>query len=265
MKAYLKILPFYLCIGLSILAACKRNDPAPERSADNKPAVPTLPEKKLVPTQIGTGKSKMSFSYTTNHSLSKIEYGDGTSTVLEFTPGGIPYALVHYDGEEMIAYTEYRLDNANRVIKAANYATTGNVYKKVGSYTFSYSSDLLIAGILYYNGQEILTNTEERFYEKKGNLIREQNSNAAFTADYLYDDKNGLFKNAGYAWLFVIEEPGKLFLSSLNNISSCTYPSKPANNQTFVYTYNQDQYPETISSVIAGVKLSQKVTYKAVE
>lgn len=252
-------------IACHLVSACKRHDPAPQKIAEPNPPEAALPGKKLVPTQIGTGKSKLSFSYTKDYSLSKIEYGDGTSTVLEFTPDGNPFDLVHYDAEEMVSYTEYRLDNANRVLKGTAYSTTGNVYKKVGSFTLAYSSDLLISSIRYYNGQEILTNTEERFYEANGNLKRELNTIAAYTAEYLYDDKNGLFKNVKFAWLYMIEEQNRLFLSSQNNIISCTYPSNTLNNQNFSYTYNQDRYPETVSSVISGVKLSQKVTYKALE
>jgi len=265
MKVYLKILTAVLLMVCCMPMACKKDDPYAETIVVVAPPVTSQPENKLIPVQMGTGKSKMTFTYTEDHSLSKIAYGDGTSTVLEFNAFGKPSQLLHYDGEELMYYTQLRLDNAGRISSAKTYSVADDTYQLIAMFNLTYTSDSQISTISYHNEHAIPITIEKRIYAENGNLIREQNSTGTETANYTYDDKNGLFKNVNYVWLFAIEEQNKLFLSDLNNLSTCDYPLANAGNQHITYTYNQDSYPDVITSQISGIKQSYRVTYKTLK
>jgi len=262
MKIYLKILPAFLALGCCMPMACKKAESQTEKIGVVTPPVISKPEAKLLPLQMGTGKSKMTFSYTSGHALSKIDYGDGTSSVLEFTATGSPSLLTHALGNEIVAYTQFKLDNSGRVIKGSSYTIAGNKDVFAGMFSVTYQSDSKISEISHYDSKQILLSTDKRIYADNGNLIMEQGVAGVVSANYSYDDKNGLFKNVGFAWLFAIEEQNMLFLSGLNNISSCGYPLKSLNNQSFSYTYNEDGYPESVKFPVNGVATSYKVSYK---
>lgn len=265
MKVYLKILTTFLAMACCMPMACKKENPQAGKINELKPPVTIEPESKMIPVQMGTGSSKITFSYTADYSLSKVVYGDGTSSKLEYNAAGQPLLFIHYDGDEIISYVQFKLDNSGRVIKGSRYKTVANADIYVEMFTISYSIDSQVYEISYYTPKQVLTHTEKRVYAANGNLVREENSNGLLTADNLYDAKNGLFKNAGYGWLFALEEQNRLFLCGPNNISSCSYPAKPVNNQTFSYTYNSTQYPETVKATVNGVTLNYKVAYRSLE
>jgi hypothetical protein len=265
MKVHLKILTALLFIGCFMPMACKKDNTQTKKITEVNPPVPNQPANKLIPVQMGTGKSKMTFSYTADYSLSKVVYGDGTSAVMEFTTGGVPSYIAHYDGTEASSLTQYKLDNENRIISGKTFNIVDDQYTMTGMFRISYQSNSQISMISYYSSEEKLLVTENRVYAGNGNLIREQNNTGTVMANYAYDDKNGLFKNVQYGWLFAIEEQNKLFQSGPNNISSCSYPLAAANNLMISYTYNQDNYPETINTQVGGTKLNYKVTYKAIK
>ncbi|SEB08906.1 hypothetical protein [Pedobacter hartonius] len=265
MKIHINILAFCLLTGFSVIPACKKAEPQTKAIHDTESPGGTGQEKALIPLQIGTGKSKITFSYTADNSLSKVEYGDGTSTVLKYNTSGKPSALMSYQGLELRSFTQYTLDKDGWVVRANKYLVTDQGYDDAGNDVFTYYTASRLSQISHYNLQNKLLGTSQKFYSASGNVIRDQNSIDALSAGYLYDEKNGLFKNAGYAWLFAAEDGNKLFFSCINNVRACTYVLKPDLNQSFSYTYNTDGYPATVTSVSNGVTVSSKVTYRPAE
>jgi hypothetical protein len=265
MKVYLKILTVLLWAGCCILMGCKKAGPQAQKSDGSQPPVTTQPGNQLIPEQMGTGKSKMTYTYTADYSLCKIGYGDGTSTVLEFTADGKPSLLTHYEGSEPVYLTQYKLGSEGRILSGLSYEIADNIYVKQKSFRILYQSDTQISTINYYNERDLLIESENRLYAENGNLIKKQDSKGTETENYTYDDKNGLFKNVKYVWLFAIEEQNKLFQSAMNNISSCSYPSSATKNQKITYTYNRDNYPENITSQVGTDKITYKVTYKTIK
>lgn len=265
MKIHMKALIMILFAGLSLLAGCKKEKTGPEdKSAAIVPVVNDQ-EKKFIPVQIGTNDQKTLFSYTTAHSLSKIEYKDGKNTVLSYDPDGRPMAFMRYQGSKLISSTEYQLDQNGLVIKGDQFMLSGNKYKATGYYTLTYNTGGQLTGISYYDIHDNLTGIQQKEYDAAGNLVLEKSSSADLTLSYSYDDRKGMFKNVNYAWLFAAEKESDFFLSVNHNIRACNYPQKPADNRSFSYIYNADQYPETISSDLQGKTTNDKVIYKQIE
>jgi hypothetical protein len=262
MKVYLKILTVFLWTGYCMTMGCKKSDVQALKVDNSKPPLAIVPRNQLIPEQMGTGKTKMTYSYSADYSLCKIVYGDGTSTELEFTADGKPSYLTHYAGDDPTSLTQYKMDTKGQIISGTTYKITEDTYQMLRIFKILYKSDAQINTISYYDQHETLTKIEKWLYAENGNLIKTQNNDGLITADFSYDDKNGLFKHVKYAWLFAIEEQNNLFQSGQNNISSCSYPSAVTRNQKISYTYNKDNYPENITSEVRAEKLSYKVTYK---
>jgi hypothetical protein len=265
MKVHIRIMAYCLLLGFSVILACKKTESAIEKTPEVPDAGSDTQKNALIPIQMGSGKSKMVFSYTENNSLTKIEYGGGTSTVLEYNTAGKPTALMRYKGPELLSFTQYWLDKNGVVVKARKYIVADNEYNDTGNYILTYNTESRLTNISYYDLLNVLINTSQKYYSASGNLIKDRNSTDVLTTEYVYDDKNGLFKNANYSWLFAIEEENTLFLSCINNIKTCSYALKPGMDQNFSYTYNTDKYPATVTSVSNGITVSYKVTYKKAE
>jgi len=262
MKVHINIVAFCLLTGCSVIPSCKKGEPQTKTTPDVGSPGGAGQEKALIPLQMGTGKSKVTFSYTADNSLSKVEYGDGTSTVLEYNTSGKPSALMKYQGSELLSFTQYSLDKDGLVTNSMKYLVRDNFYEFDGHDVFNFDTALRLNKISHYNRLNVLTNTIQSFYSATGNMIMDQNSMDMLSTEYLYDDKNGLFKNVRYAWLFAAEDGNNFFLCGINNVRSCSYALKPVLNQSFSYTYNADNYPATVTAVSNGVTISSKITYR---
>ncbi|WP_158795408.1 hypothetical protein [Pedobacter sp. L105] len=265
MKVHRKNLPLYLFIAISITTACKKDKtPVQKTSVAIPPNIP-VPEKAYIPTQLESGKSKMVFSYTSNLSLSKIDYTGGDSVVLNYTADGKPLNFLRYKNKKLIYSSEYSLDQTGIVISAAQFTLEDENSYAIGSYNLIYNTASQLTAISYYSTKDQLLNEQQKTYTTSGNLLSDDSTSPGLSLSYQYDDKNGLFKNVNYAWLFAVEKENRLLLSVINNIQQCNYTLMPDSNQTFSYAYNADKYPETIISTSNGISSTFKVTYKQVK
>lgn len=263
MKTNKKILLLLMGVGLSV--SCKKEKPGILVKTEDSTAVITpLPEeqrKTLVPVQVGSGKSRMIFTYRPDYSLSKIDYADGASTVLNYTKTGLPSSLMRYDRDgKLLLVSEYEPDNQGRIIRSDHYDLQSGDYKLIDYFTLQYTSSLQPAALKYYDYKGKLLNELQISYSAAGNRIADQLIAGGLQVTYAYDDKNGLFKNAGFAWLLAVEKEHPLFYSLLNNLSTFKSNSDPDENKNFGYTYNADQYPAAISTGTTD----SKVTYQVV-
>jgi hypothetical protein len=265
MEIKMKTIQLFLLAGLSLAAGCKKDKTGLNKASVAIPPVVNHQEKKFLPVQIGTNDPKTLFSYTPASSLSKIEYKDGKSTVMNYDQDGRPLALLRYQGSKLISSTEYQLDRNGAVTRGDQFAVTGTKYKNSGYYVLTYNAGGQLTVISYYDTDDNLTGTQQKNYDAAGNLVSEKSSPAGLTISYSYDDRKGIFSNARYVWLFAAEKESGLFLSVINNIRSCDDPENPADHQSFNYIYNSSRYPETISTTIQGKTTNDKVIYKQIE
>ena len=266
MKTNKKILPVILLIGVGMAFSCKKDKPGMVvKTGDSTTVIIPVPGesgKKLLPVQLGSGKSKMTFSYTANHSISKIEYADGSSTELNYTKTGLPFNLTRYNSENQMTFTsEYELDGQGRIIRADHYDMSDGDFNIQDYFIPVYTSSSQPSALRYYNSAGKLMNELQISYSAGGNRIYDQSKQGNLLISYVYDDKNGLFKNAGFAWLLAVEKENPLFYSLFNNISTSQNNSYPNENRNFSYTYNADMYPSAIT--ITGLT-ANKVTYQTV-
>lgn len=265
MKIKIKPFKMLLFLGMSLVMGCKKDKTGPENESVGILPVVHEQEKKFLPVQIGTNDPKTLFSYTPDHSLSKIVYKDGKSTVLSYNLNGKPVAFMRYQGSKLISSTEYQLDQNGLIIEGDQFALSGNKLKAFRYYKPTYNASGQLTAISYYDNDDNLTGTEQKEYDTAGNLVLEKSSSAQQALSYSYDDRKGIFKNVNYAWLFAVEKESGFFLSVTHNIRACNNSQNPADNQSFSYIYNTDQYPETISSAVQGKTTNDKVVYKQIE
>jgi|GEM_PF-2512776 len=255
----------FLLFEVSFTMACKKDKQPSKTILVEVPPEIEVPQKNYIPIQLGSGRSQMKLSYTSNHSISKIEYADGSSTVMSYTTDGKPFGLSRYNGKTLVFSNEYILDKNGIVVSVYQYILNEQGFNAIGHYDMTYNTQQQLIAVSYYDRYDKLLSDQHRTYDAIGNLTSEKSNSAELTTDYLYDDKNGLFKNVKYAWLLSVEKENKLFLSVLNNIRQCNYSLMPDSNQNFSYIYNINKYPETVSSTAKGITSSIAVTYLAIE
>lgn len=268
MKIQLKNLLFALALGLSMLLSCKKNehiiDVKTEKPEVIIPPVTELPAKELLPLQFKSGQSTMIFKYKDDHSLSSIAYSSKTRTDLLYSTTGKLIGLQHFDGGQLVSTTELTTDKNGLIILAEHILMEDDQYKPTGYYSLEYNALQQISTISYYDQFNKLINKQQRNYNPSGKLDNTSWSQPGMNVNFTYDDKNGIFKNLSIAWLFAIEKSDLLFNSGVNNITASTNLLDPDSDQTFRYTYNKDNYPETITSTIKGKASNIQVTYQII-
>lgn len=257
-----KKLTLIILFGICITQACKKEKPTVKEVSQAIPPPIEITEKADLPIQLTSGKSKTVFSYTAALALSKIDYSHGDSVVLKYTSNGKPGDFFRYKSGKLIFNSQFSVDKNGLVVEADQYTILNGNYYFLGYYTLTYATNGQLTSISYYNPDNQLLNGQQKIYTVSGNLANDNSIVPDLMLSYQYDDKNGLFKNAAYTWLFVLEKENLLFLSVLNNIQQCNYPLMPDSNQNFSYVYNADKYPETINSTLKGISSSFTVTYK---
>lgn len=251
---------FFLGSGLFI--SCKKD----HGTAKDNPGIslPGTGNKIYIPDRLVTGKSNMSFSYTGANALSRIDYGNGDSTVLKFNTAGKPTSFTRYKAHEVVSVSYYNLDKDGTITGADQFAalSAGGDSLYTGAYSITYNTDGKITKVVYLNKMGKTVSEQQYSYGETGNLNGQKSTVPALTVDYLYDTSNALFRNVNYVWLFALEKESPLFLSAINNIKDCTYPSKAESNQASSYAYNEDGFPKTITTTASGLTSTSKVTYK---
>jgi len=243
--------------------ACKKNADEKTKTPEVEKPVPVIEDKSLLPVQLGSGNSKIILSYLDNHSISKIEYADGKTTVIRYNTSGKPVALMKYKDDELYAETDYRYDQNGFLTKGTKTTVSGIDYHPSGYFTLTYSNSQL-SNISYFNVDDKLMDTQQKTYNSTGTLVTDKSNTASLMVNYDYDEKNGLFKKANYGWLLALEQENPLFLSSANNIKTVSYPMKAELNATYSYAYNASNYPETITISQNGKTTIYKVSYKEI-
>jgi YD repeat-containing protein len=260
MKAEIKYLFILILAGCSSLNSCKKHEVTSKNNlVDPNPEEAQNPSA-YRPAKLTSGKSVILFNYNKAAALYKVDYGDGDSTLLKFNSSGKPVELSRYENGKMNSTTYYSRDQSGNITKAQIYLVSGNDELKSGSYQIAYSADGKISSVNYYDKDNRMVEEQLYTYTTAGNLSAQKS--ALLNAQYAYDEKNGLFKNAGYAWLFAVEDEGALFLSGVNNIAQCSFPLASGNNQTLNYTYNSAGYPVSITSTRSGLTTTTKITYQ---
>jgi len=260
MKIQTNLLFVLILSGLCGVVSCKKDKATPENNLAG-PGPSAQPEPGIyIPAKLTSGKSNIIFSYTKAAALTKIDYENGDSTILKFNTAGKPLEFRSYESSKIVSASYYSRDLNGLITKAQVYRFVGKDEFKTGSYTITYGSDGKITTVAYYDKENRLLEEQQYGYTAEGNLATQKS--ALSDAAYSYDLKNGLFKNAGYAWLFALEKENSLFLSIVNNVERCTFPLENSGNQLMSYTYNNAGYPATITSTVLGITATAKVTYQ---
>jgi hypothetical protein len=268
MKVRSKILLLSLGLGLSILLACKKNEtinePEPEGPIVVIPPDSEVPERKLIPTQLKSGQTTITFSYNGDHKLLAINYDQKTSTEISYSAQGKLNGIIYYKNDEMTGVTQLSFNKDGLCVQADHILINDDAYVPTGYYKLGYNNAQQVVSISYFNEFNKPVNQQQRNYSATGNLDYDTWNLPDFNIKYSYDDKNGIFKNVNMALILALEKENPLFDCILNNKLQSTNSLYPDNNQLFSYTYNKDKYPETITSTLNGKVSTTKVTYEAI-
>lgn len=265
METYKKYFRISLILLLGI-TGCKKKDGAVQDSGIIPPIV-EVGIRKLIPVQLGTGKSKVVISYTQQSAIQKIIHEDGRTLVITYDQTGKPIELERFKNEEPVSGTSYDLDEKGRVISGTAYKIKGNSYVQNGTYELDYNTENQVIKVSYFDINNRKIAEQEKSYHATGSLSADKGG--TLSLGYNYDLKNGMFKQSSYTWLLQLEKENnlfpaemQLFLSGINNIQLCNNLLSPGMQQSFSYIFNKDGYPETINATVDGVKSSVKVVYK---
>lgn len=262
---------FKKCLSISLIFllgcwGCKKKD-EPVQTPETIPPIVEVGTRKLIPVQLGSGKSKIIITYTPLFAILKLTHEDGGSIAMTYDKMGKPAELERLKNNETISGTSYELDEKGRIIKGNTYKVKGNKYTQTGFYELDYNTNNQVIKVSYFDANERKTAEQEKKYNETGSLNYEKSTTTSLNYDY--DLKNGLFKQSNYVWLLQLEKENNLFPSGMNlflsehhNIQLCNELLNPGMNQSFDYVFNKDGYPETINATIEGVKSSVKVVYK---
>ncbi|MGY0037893.1 hypothetical protein [Pedobacter sp. NJ-S-72] len=149
---------------------CKKGEGSIENPGKIIPPVVEVGTKLLVPVQIGTGKSKMVISYTDGLALSKVEFGDGRSIVINYTKTGKPMGLQRFKDDKLVSATDYRLDEKERVISGEMAVMKADRYVLVGRYDLRYNSLDQVIGVDYVDLNDRQVDQQEKKYDAVNNL-----------------------------------------------------------------------------------------------
>lgn len=253
----------FLCVltAMILFSSCKKDKPTAEIPVIILPPSPVQENKTYLPERLSTGNSSILFSYSATFALTEINYGNGDKVTLQYDKNEYPYRLRRYINNEPTFLADYFLDKNGLIITAEMFTIRKNVEFAAGYYTLKYDTNKQPVTISYYDNNDKLLQEQKNIFNSSGSLISETNG-SNLLASYDYDIKNGLFKNVKYAWLFALEKENPLLLSSINNIKDYTDRPKPGNSRSFIYAYNQDNYPKTINTTVSGVVSTTQVIYK---
>ena len=247
-----------ILIALVLITACKKEKVNKEETVTIVPPTEVIippaeiiTDNKSLPIQVKNGELKMTFSYT-DTVLTKIEYADGKSLVLTFDDILQTFTLETYIDKELTGYTDYEVGKDGLVTRATQNLVNSAKIIYLGYATMEYNTKKQLTVIRNYNTHDKLLNERRRTYDDYGKLITETTSNPVQTLSYVYDAKYGLFKHVGLLYLFSLETNDPLFLSAINNLQGITGAVLPADNATYEFTYNKQDYPEKIKLMENG-------------
>lgn len=218
---------FVLAIAGITFVSCKDDEIPTEQNSVNLPA------------KIYGDSGLVTFKYDNKNRLIEVKQGDSQTAYVLTT--------FVYNGDNLASakVQEFAPDN----------------YNSTEDYVFTYQNNQVVAKITYVssngsngtdndvftidgNGRLVNLHGGTALYDTNGNLIKTQTPNEETT--YLYDNKNGIFKNVKtpqWAYIYILDE---YYTHIVNNAVKIDYKDLDEDqtfSQAISYEYNKDNYP----------------------
>jgi hypothetical protein len=245
-----------LAISFLILTSCSKDETVlPITAKQNLPEVSSFKNNRAV------------YTYTGN----KISIIDSPGKLFTFTYSGnliTKIVVKQTQGDYSDTYeTVNEYDTNDRLVKEIVY--TSQIATKT---VYTYNSDNTIYFEMFQGdstNQNSLYRTGVIYLNSNNEVIQKDqylNGILSEREEYTYDNKNSVFKNIiGYNRIFSIFGYDHK-IGRVNNITNCRYISyAPFNSDVSnpsEYTYNSDNYPESISTNYGNLILSEVFFYK---
>ena len=252
-----------LCLLLILVSSgcSKKNKPSPESPVEGgeKPQASV----NILPIKLEQGQLQISFSYLRNSNLiASIIQSDGTTEKFTYTDKDVLKSYERYRKEELIYLVEYTVDPTGKSIHGAQHLieAKGKVSSPLGYYDIRLNADNKVADVKWYNLNDKLQKTLLFNYSESGSISTMVNTSPDVKpVSFIYDDKNGIFKNTLSCQFLLLENSQTLLYCLKANVIQQSGMTGPIQ---FSYTYNKDGYPTTILSKDEnGLLTSWKVSY----
>ena len=244
-----------------ILTACsKKHQPAPDEPGGGEKPVNTTT---LVPQKLEQPQLQIILRYNkTTGQLTNFEQSDGMVEKLIYDDQQRLKRYERYQKSELIYLVDYTWNKTGNVIRAAQHLAelNGKITTPLGYYDIELNAANAISSAKWYNLNDQLLKTVIYNYSESGTLSMVINTGPDIKPSaYMYDNKNGLFKNVSSCQFLALENNIALLRSDKANVIRQTGVSLP---YSYTYTYNKEGYPVTIISLDEkGMQTSWKVTY----
>ncbi len=228
------------------------------------PTPPPASTARLLPIKIESPLETITIKYQGNSSLvASLDFGKSKKSLqFIYNKQNVLVAGLVEDPQAQEYQIDYFLDVHKNIFQVSYYVDLNNVISPSGYYLLTYNALNQIVDAKRYSAKNILVNSYNYGYDLLTNInsiITNQEDAKKLT--YTFDQKNGIFKHVNYAPMISLEISHHLLNSIANNISTKT-GNTPAQNLSYTYEYNSEDFPSQVTVNEAGVKTVYKVTYK---
>ena len=239
-----QLLLFVLCLG-AFACSTESTNTQEEPTNDN-----TL-VKKIVFDAGTADEYPVNYNYDGNK-LTSVDYGGGYKNVYTYDANDNLIKDEYFEANELSASIALEYSTDNKINKfTETFLEPSGLNDRQYEYIFNYNNDGTITMEVYvnYNNTSFeLDETETITFE--GMNLKEISYDDGFTITYAYDDKNNAFKNIHAIEVLNIlseNEFGAFIPGTTNNITSYVESGAFAGNEndTYEYTYNDQNYPIT--------------------
>lgn len=243
---------------LLILYSCKKS-----RNLQ-KPATPDVQDqlkKIILPVKFTSNNLEIQLSYDAKTGLlTEIKNSNGEISKITYSKG-IPVKLSKFRYTTSLSFSDYEVKE--NIVRVNSFEKQGNLLTPAGHRTLTRNSTGQVETITNFGADKLMISRTETKYNETSvptlDIFTDQNSTRQF--DYVFDSKNGIFKNVAHAQLLLIEAGYFFFHHSKNNILKYSTTTTSAENAIYSYKYNTEQYPSELTVTKNNKTQTFKITY----
>ncbi|MES2457137.1 MAG: hypothetical protein V4594_16405 [Bacteroidota bacterium] len=265
MKAFMpfttKVILFLLLLtGIS----CSKKKTAKEPEPGPKTEV--LEKKQWLPVKLESSQLVITLKYAgDNNQLTDIFGTDGYSTSITYK-NNLPYEIVKSRNQVPFQLVDYATTKANE-LRARSFDKNGAVSIPTGFYVLIYDGQGQLTGLKNHqdNGDPLSETVMTYVAGNVSSLTLISNAQTQKTENYTSDLKNGIFKHVNSAERLLLESRYFYFKPGPNNVTRISNPKSAADEVSFAYVYNAEDYPSQMTVTKNGTKQVFSISYAALK
>lgn len=252
-----KIILFLLALT-GVSCSKKKNTKEPEPGPKTE-----VPEKKQwLPVKLESSQLVINLKYAgNNNQLTDISGSDGYAMSVTYK-NNQPYELVKSKNQVPFQLVDYVKTKDNEP-KARSFDQKGAVYIPTGSYVLTYDGQGQLVRVKNYqdNGDPLSETVMTYLSGNVSSLTLISNAQTLKAENYTSDLKNGIFKHVSSAERLFLESRYFYLKPGPNNVTRISNPKSAADEVSFAYVYNAEDYPSQMTVTKNGLKQVFSISY----